>query len=303
MTINKETLRNFRLIVMSDSQGSGQSINTLVLDKLFKQIQELEVQPIYILINGDLVCGSKNPSILQNSFQQLKNFFTKYFPIEKLLPVMGNHDLGTHPKTNIRELIFSQSFYEFSADSFLKNYNRTVYYVDIGDNRLIVLNSYHLRESGTIANAQLDWLKTVVSDPMLNKLVFVHTPAFPTGSHTKHPLNLYPNERNKLWDIFDKNNVSIVFSGHEHNYSRRVIDNSFNTAAVNFTKKITQVIAGGAGGSLKNIFTDSKNVIVQPIAKHHFVIVDVDINVISAKVISEDGEILDQFTIETIPQN
>jgi hypothetical protein len=285
---------------MSDTQGYGTSINKPVLEQILKQIKQLDIQPIFIVIAGDLVNGSKDPSLLSNDFQQLKSFFSNYYPIEMLLPAVGNHDLGNHPKNNSRELIFSQTFREFSADNFLENYNRTVYYVDIGESRLIVLNPYHYGESCTIANAQLDWLQDIISEPMLNKLVIVHIPPFPTGSHTKHPLNLYVQERNKLWNILVRNNVSIVISGHEHNYSRRIIDNSFSSSPYTFEKSITQLITGGAGGTLRNSFTDMKNVVIPPIAKHHYVILDVELNNITGSVISIDRTVLDRFTIQTI---
>ena len=168
----------------------------------------------------------------------------------------------------------------------LEDYNNTAYYVDYEDTRLIILNSFHYGELSRISEKQLIFFEATASREIKNKFVFVHSPAFPTGAHFGHCLDLYPSERESFWDIVKKNNIDIVFSGHEHNYSIRKIDSAY------------QIITGGGGEKLRDKYKDKKGVLVAPIAKHHFVIVDVDEDFINVSAIGIDGKTLNKFKID-----
>jgi hypothetical protein len=126
---------------------------------------------------------------------------------------------------------------------------------------------------------------------MKNKIVFVHSPAFPTGAHFGHCLDLHSEDRDAFWKTVENSNINIVFSGHEHNYSRRKIG---------YKKGIYQVITGGSGEKLKDKFKDKKGVITAPIAKYHFVVVDVDSDSIKVCAISSEGKLLDKFKIDKL---
>lgn len=179
----------------------------------------------------------------------------------------------------------------------MEGYNRTSYYVDISNVRIIVLNSYHPGESNQIANQQFDWFKKVSNGIQQHKLVFVHSPAYPTGQHIKSALDSFSEQRDKFWNVVDKNGVDLVFVGHEHNYSRRLIDNSFSTEDYKFTRKINQVVTGGAGAPLNNAFKDNRGIIVPPTSIYHYVIVDVYGNNLKITAVALDGKIIDEFFI------
>ena len=95
--------------------------------------------------------------------------------------------------------------------------------MDFGNTRLIVLNAFHYGSIHKIDKDQLNWFEEKASEYKKNKLVFIHSPAFPTGAHLGHCLDLYPEDRDVFWKVVDKCGIDIVFSGHEHNYSRRII--------------------------------------------------------------------------------
>ena len=107
--------------------------------------------------------------------------------------------------------------------SYLDEYNKTVYYIDFDNYRLIFLNSFHYNEIHKITNNQLKWFENICKQSNKNKLLFLHSPAFPTGAHLGHCLDLYPKCRDDFWSIVDKYEIKLVFSSHEHNYSRRVV--------------------------------------------------------------------------------
>ena len=158
-------INHCRFVVLSDSRGHDCGINEFVLNKLFQEISTLTPQPSYIIFPGDLVTGSKSISRLRNQLESFKQVFSSYYPIEMLLPVIGNHEVKNYPEDDCAEIIFSKVFREFQPDEFLHGYNRTVYYVDICNTRLIVLNSHHYDENNEITGEQLEWLKEILKEP------------------------------------------------------------------------------------------------------------------------------------------
>jgi predicted phosphodiesterase len=278
-----------RFIILSDSKGKENGINKKVLIKILSKTCKLSPRPEYIVLCGDSVAGSSIEEEVADQLQNLRSLIEKYHYGIPLIPVVGNHEVNNEPKDDSYEKIFSRIYCDMLPNTYLDGYNRTVFYVDYADTRLIILNAFHFNETHRIAKKQLSWFEEVASTDKKNKIVFVHSPAFPTGAHLGHCLDSYPEDRDAFWKIVEDCNIDIVFSGHEHNYSRRKIDNK---------KGIYQVITGGSGEKLKDKFIDKAGVIIAPLAKYHFVIVDVDSNGIKVSAISSEGILLDKFKID-----
>lgn len=286
-----------RLVIFGDSKGKEDGINENILRKMLKKITELNPQPQYIVILGDSVDGSKEENILKSRLDRFINLVRSYHPIKTIIPVLGNHEVNHRPKDDTAEKIFADNLSLLKKDGQLEEYNSTVYYLDIANTRFIILNSHHCGETKRIGEKQLKWFKEVAAEPMQHKIVFLHAPAYPTGAHLGTCLDKYPEERNKLWKIIDANNIDIVFAGHEHNYSRRIIDKSFSNDIYQFNNKIYQVISGGGGEKLKHSFESKEGVIVSPKAVHHFIVLDIQGENISVEAVSLEGEKIDGFTI------
>lgn len=295
--IRSDRIPDHRFIVMADSRGKDDGINEEIFRNILDEILDVYPQIDYIIFPGDLVSGSRNLEKLRGQLEKFKSVFMDYYSIEKLLPTVGNHEVSSNAEDDSRERIFAEVFSEFSADEFLDGYNRTVYYVDIGDVRLIVLNSYRPNESNQITGEQLEWFKRVVSENRKYKLVFLHSPAYPTGHHIESALSAFPEERDRFWSIVDENDVDLVFAGHEHNYSRRIIDESFSTDKYQFTRAINQIVTGGAGAPLRDNYEDDRGIVIPPIAVYHYVIVDVYGDKLKVTAVSLDGDIIDRFVI------
>lgn len=278
-----------RFIILGDSKGKQNGINEKILIKLLKEACKLSPNPECIVLCGDNVAGSSMEEVLAFQLQCLRNLIGKYYYGKVLIPVVGNHEVNNEPKDDRYERIFSRIYGDMIPNTYLDGYNRTVFYVDYEDIRFIILNAFHFEEINRIVKKQLLWFEEVASTDVKNKIVFVHSPAFPTGAHLGHCLDLYPEDRDAFWKIVQDCNIDIVFSGHEHNYSRRKIE---------YKKDIYQVITGGCGEKLKDKFKDKKDVIIAPIAKYHFVIVDVVSNSIRISSISSEGKLLDKFKID-----
>lgn len=277
-----------RFIVFGDSKGKTHGINYKVLNNILYRTCKLSPQPEFIVVCGDSIAGSTNEDILRSQLKNFKNILNKYHPNKPILPVIGNHEVNITPHDNKFELIFKEVYNDFTPTEYLDEYNKTVYYLDLNNTRLIVLNTFHYNEIHKITNNQLKWFEKISAEEKSNKFLFLHSPAFPTGAHLGHCLDLYPKFRDKFWSIVEKNHIDIVISGHEHNYSRRIIPHS----------NIPQIISWGAGEKLRNKFKDKKGVIVPPIDKFHFLVVDINDKLIEISAISTKGSILDTFTID-----
>ena len=288
-----------RFVFLADTRGDNNGINQPVLAKLFAQIKALKPQPEYVIVGGDMVTGSLLTSTYSSQMKAFKDCISAYYPIDKILPVFGNHEELSITNDLTHERMFGQFFSEFKPTSALAGYNRTAYYVDLGNVRLITLNSYHKGETSRIINTQLSWLKQVSSSSQ-NKIdfVFVHSPAYPTGLHLGSSLDIYPAQRDKFWQVINNNNVMTLFCGHEHIYARTVVDSSFSSL---YTRPVNQIIAGAAGALSPNPpFTSKKGVVVPPTAVYHMSIVDVNKTSTQIQTISIDGKIIDNLTIPNI---
>lgn len=278
-----------RFLILSDSKGKENGINKKILSKLLNESSKLTPNADYIILGGDNVAGSNIENVLTNQLKDLRNLIEKYYYKTPLIPVIGNHEVNNEPKDDKYERIISTIYNDMLPNTSLDGYNKTVFYVDFEDVRLIILNAFHFNEINKIAERQLSWFKEAASSDIKNKIVFVHSPAFPTGAHYRHCLDLYPDDRDAFWRIVHDSNIDIVFSGHEHNYSRRKIEYENNTY---------QIITGGSGEKLRDKFKDKKGVIIPPKAKYHFVIIDVTKNGIEVSAISSNGKLLDKFKID-----
>lgn len=278
-----------RFVVFSDTKGKENGINKEVLTKLLKETGKLDPEPELIVLCGDTVAGSKDEEALAGQLQDLRSLIEKYHYGKALIPVIGNHEVNNTPTDERYETIFSKVYGDMLPQTCLEGYNRTVFYADYENTRFIILNAFHFGEIHKISQNQLMWFLEAASVNIKNKLVFVHSPAFPTGAHMKHSLDIYPENRELFWRIVEDCNIDMVFSGHEHNYSRRKIE---------YKKSTYQIITGGGGEKLRDKFKDRKGVITGPIAKYHFVMVDVDSDGIKVSAISSKGMLLDEFRIE-----
>lgn len=287
-----------RFLIFSDSKGKKNGINEKVLNTIMNETCKLKLQPEFIVMCGDTVAGSAKEEILALQLTKLRKIIERYYPNKPLVPVIGNHEVNIEPLDDRFEKIFSLVYNDLSPSGYLNSYNKTVYYIDIADVRLIILNAFHYGSTHKIDKDQLVWFEEKASEYKKNKFVFVHSPAFPTGAHLGHCLDLYPEYRDAFWKIVDKYSIDIVFSGHEHNYSRKVIDSSFSSENFCYERSINQVITGGGGEKLRDKYKSKKGVVIPPISIYHFLVVDVESNLIRVSAISSKGKKIDEFKIE-----
>lgn len=294
---NLSQKKSLRFVVAADSRGSDKGVNSIAAKKILQKIKQLSPQPEFIIMPGDLTDGSIAYSGIKAQLSYFKQIITQFYSAEFFYPGIGNHEMKAGENG---EKAFAETFIGFKAN-FLDGYNRTAYYFDAGDTRLFMLNSDHPGEMHKITGKQLDWLKSNIDPSKKHNIFLLHEPPYPTGAEAGNSLDKYPSSRDTFWKVVDNSYGPIVFCGHEHNYSRRLVDKSFNEkingTSFDFSKQIYQIITGGFGAPPYTQYTNKKNMVVQPIPQYHFTVVDIDDNGIKVQAVNIEGKIIDSFQI------
>lgn len=279
---------SFRIVLMGDCSKHTIAFNSEMLHNLLSNIKKLSPQPDFIFFLGDMVYGGSNVS---EQLDKWKQFVNNYYPINMFYTLLGNHENN--------ETAFSNAFSHLPNEQ-LEKYQRTVYYFDHLNTRFIFLNSNRWGKGGGYAldPNQLTWLEnTLESSTRKYNFVMFHLPAFPTGHHYSESLDSSKCERDALWSIIDRYNVTAVFVGHEHNYCRRIIDKSFNTKGLIIKNPIYHITTGGAGSSLNGHIKDIKNVVVGPLAIYHYVVLDITSQGVTLHAYDNNNTLIDSCSL------
>lgn len=165
----------------------------------------------FLILTGDLVHeGTKE------DYSHLKNVITSCVPKDtEVLYVLGNHDR--------KEAFYEGFFHEQRQDSYY-------YEKEICGYRLIVLDSaVPGRETGTVSEEQLSWLKDILSQPsQKGSMVFLHHPVF-WGNTSKMSMSLTNKEA--VMEILKNSDVFAVFCGHTHTNSVQIKEGIFQCTA------------------------------------------------------------------------
>jgi 3',5'-cyclic AMP phosphodiesterase CpdA len=250
-------------------------------------IQMARNAPHLLIFTGDLINGY---TTREDDFRaQIRSWKRIYGPLGHEIPIytgMGNHeslieifeDGAQTDKQGERsaEAVFASEFVNpmngpEPERPGLPPYKGNVYSFDYAGCHFTQLNSdywYSNRPQqhegnpfGLLLPQQLDWfekdLAAARSAGARHIFVFVHEPAFPNGGHVQDSLWRGGNPegiraRDRFWSIAARAGAVAVFCGHEHNYSRTLIDEHTpvhpdGTANRDFVKPMWQVTQGAAG--------------------------------------------------------
>lgn len=216
----------FTFVVFGDNRpGNATDPQPKAFRKIAYEIGQL--QPDFVAGLGDYIFGAQDEATVR---RQWADFFTAIVPMRAVkdvpfVPVAGNHDIGGSLRN---QRVFA-------------GYLRYLYYsFDWGRCHFVVLNSELVGQEGRIAGPQLAWLQADLEanrDAPLT-FAFVHRPLFPVDGHLGSSLDLRPDERDALHQLFLDSGVDCVFAAHEHLFN------------VSQRDGLTYVISGGAGAGL-----------------------------------------------------
>jgi hypothetical protein len=178
-----------RFVLIGDT-GTGTEKQQQLADLLLRSRQSFPFE--FVLLVGDNLYGGEKPADYKTKFEDV------YRPLinqqVKFYAALGNHD---EP---------AQRFYEHF------NMEGKEYYRFTRSNvAFYALNSNYMDKK------QVDWLQgELAKDQSDWKIAFFHHPPYSSGGKHGSDTEL----RQVVEPIFVKNNVNVVFAGHEHFYER-----------------------------------------------------------------------------------
>lgn len=238
----------------------------------------------FVMTVGDLIQGCETSETCENKYEKWKRI-AKIIPV-RIYPVMGNHD---RVDKKIADEIWQKSFK--LPDNGPRGYEELVYSFDFKNSHFIILNSEKPRLH-RVDIIQREWLENNLRENKLeNVFIFFHEPALPSSYKINQSLDIYKKDRDALWKIIDKYNVTAVFNGHEHIYSRRLITSSLFPEATN---NIYQFIVGNTDAYERLAPKQSESVDFN-YKDQNFVIVNIEGKKIAVNLYSINGALVDKF--------
>ncbi len=250
-------------------------------------LQMARHEPHLFIFTGDLINGyTTREDDFRAQLRSWKRIHGPFLHEVALYTGMGNHESlinifedGTQTDKQgeqSAEFVFASEFMNpmngpEPERPGLPPYKGNVYSFDYAGCHFTQLNSDYWYSSrpqqhagnpfGRLLPGQLDWLekdlKAARSAGTRHIFVFVHEPAFPNGGHMQDSLwdGGKPEgvrARDRFWSIVSQADARAVFSGHEHNYSRTLIDDKTpvhfdGMANPDFAKPTWQITQGAAG--------------------------------------------------------
>ncbi len=237
-----------------------------------------------------------------------------------------NGPLTSKSRQNIPRIMGSEAnianFLTGAADKYPRMAN---YSFDYGNSHWLVLDANHYMDW---TNKSLrNWVTADLESAKhaLWKFVCFHQPgfSFDIAHHNEQRMRL-------LCDIFEKEGVDVVFSGHAHDYQRSyplyfkakrengrlvtntdgtvsgdlVMDKKFDGVENTSPQGVIYIVSGAGGAGLYGCLQD-KNPSVQKTftdkfisSTHSFTICDVNSSMLTVRQISEDGVLLDHFSVK-----
>jgi 3',5'-cyclic AMP phosphodiesterase CpdA len=191
-------------------------------------------------------------------------------------PTPGNHDYG------LGNLNAYTNFFEMPRPKATdpENYYTFTY----GDAQFFALDSI----AGTGKDsAQTRWLAAqLAASKSPWKIAYFHHPFYSSGWEGPSPWLA------KVWGpLFEKYNVQVVFSGHDHDYERIKLSEQY----VKDGHPTQYIVTGGGGAWLRGVHPKPYTQITQ--AAYHFVGVSMTDRELTAEAIDDHGLVIDQFTV------
>lgn len=187
-------------------------------------------------------------------------------PYNKFFPSLGNHDWytsGAAPYLNYFTLPNNERYYDFAA----------------GPVRFFAIDSDPSEPDGiTSTSVQANWLQSrLASTTEPWKLVYFHHPSYSSGA-------AHGSTSELQWP-FQQWGASAVFSGHEHNYERLIINN------------LPYFIDGLGGRSIYGFGAPIPGSVVRYSSNYGAMLVDATSSSITFQFIARTGAVIDTYTI------
>lgn len=241
----------FVFVVIGDSRPNSPSQPQVgVYKRMLKDIDALS--PAFVMHTGDAIYGSADLERVRRQYDEFQEV-TRSRLRAKVYLTIGNHEIQ-RKKAN-------QQLFE-------RELGGLYYSFDHGGSHFILLNSEIVGQKDRITGEQLEWLKQDLRKARAarHKFVFIHSPLYPVDGHMGSCLDKHPRDRDALHQLFRRNRVDTVFTGHEHLFHERTKNG------------VRYIITGGGGAPLYPSFYGTGDF-------YHYVVVSVRGDKVEMKVV------------------
>jgi len=216
---------SFTFAILGDTQYFTAGNPKGNFQKAVSQIKEHN--PDLIIAVGDLVSNCKGKSSDAQDYNNWKNILGTF--IGKTYAVQGNHDRVKNVDKCDKFWTDTFSFPTNGPEGFAE----FAYSLNVKNSHFVFLDS-DKPDSHQINKTQREWLeKNLAANKKENTFAIFHEPAYPVSDKKGESLDFDPSQRNALWEILDRHNITAVFNGHEHIVSRRKITSQVSSVAKN----------------------------------------------------------------------
>jgi hypothetical protein len=259
----------WRFVVIGDTRTEGLKPPDITYSIVERASQ---VRPEVVLAVGDLI----NALDRQGEVREQWRFWREAMaPLgaRHLLVTPGNHDVQGHSWATD---LMVEAFPEL-PDGGPASFERCAYAFDYRGVRFISLDSERFDDPHRLGDAQLDWLEGQLRDnPNRYTIVFSHDPAYPVGPHAGSSLDVYPRDRDRLWQLLRDNRATAYIAGHEHLYNHQQIEG------------VHQIIAGTSGSWVYGGYGGEF---------YHYLVGEVGADGLTIVVYDLEGQERDRFTL------
>ena len=243
---------------------SNPGVHNQVAAAIVASFTEDEESQTMILASGDLVNNGNYESDWDNQF-----FDPSYTHIQEMLaslpfqPCMGNHEgAGILFKKYFPSPFVAGRYWSF----------------DYGPAHFVVVDQYVPYGPGS---AQLNWIEDdLATTDKPWKFMYLHEPGWSAGSHGNNS-----SVQNYIQPLCEEYNVSILFTGHNHNYARAIVNG------------VQHVTTGGGGAPLYQPNSSYPNIVAVS-RSYHYCKIEINDNILSFTAMTPSGNVIDSFTIE-----
>jgi hypothetical protein len=149
---------------------------------------------------------------------------------------------------------------------------------DYGPAHFVVVDQYVPYGPGS---AQLNWIEDdLAATDKPWKFMYLHEPGWSAGTHGNNS-----SVQNYIQPLCEEYNVSILFTGHNHNYARAIVNG------------VQHVTTGGGGAPLYQPNSSYPNIVAVS-RSYHYCKIEINDNILSFKALTPSGNVIDSFTIE-----
>lgn len=277
----------FKFLIMGDSQ----SIDYAVWRATLQQAAQNNPDAAFFVSMGDLVDVGQDYAEWEAWFAAAAGVM-ETLPI---LPITGNHECYTPQRRFSRPEYFTAQF--VLPQNGPPELAGQVYSMDYGDVHLVMLDSQageQARFLPDLLEQQRRWLEDDLAATSKRwKLVFMHRPIYGNKQD-----GILENLRQVFEPVFDRHQVDIVFTAHDHVYARS--GPLFAGEAAVPPQQGTLHVATGRTGTKTYATVAAKpwnNLFMNPIAQPMFLSVTVDGETLRVGAFGQNGELLDSWSL------